>query len=182
VSPFSAWENFYVIVGSSAAALTGLQFVVVVLGAEASSIRGAELGAFGTPTIVHFCAVLLISAIISVPWHAVSSAGLALGASGVAGIIYMLVVIRRARRQAAGQKGYKPVMEDWLWHTAFPFIAYVTLLVAAITLRHDPPRSLLVIGVTALVLLFDGIHNAWDAVTYIATQGPRRTESPPGEK
>src|SRR5947208_3307375 len=31
VSPFAAWENFYVIVGSSAAALTGLQFVVVVL-------------------------------------------------------------------------------------------------------------------------------------------------------
>src|SRR5438309_6491238 len=134
-TPFSAWENFYVIVGSSAAALTGLQFVVVVLGAEARSIRGPELSAFGTPTIVHFCAVLLISAIISVPWHAVSSAGLALGASGLAGIIYMLVVIRRARGQSAGQKGYKPVLEDWLWHTAFPFIAYVTLLVASITLR-----------------------------------------------
>ena len=123
LSPFSAWENFYVIVGSSAAALTGLQFVVVVLGAEARSIRGPELGAFGTPTIVHFCAVLLISAIISVPWHAVASAGLALGASGLAGIIYMLVVIRRARGQSAGQKGYKPVLEDWLWHTALPFIA-----------------------------------------------------------
>ncbi len=146
VSPFSAWENFYVIVGSSAAALTGLQFVVVVLGAEA-----------------------------------VSSAGLALGASGVAGILYMLVVIKRARGQAAGQKGYKPVMEDWLWHTAFPFIAYVTLLVASITLRQDPLRSLLVIAATALVLLFDGIHNAWDAVTYIATQQPRHTEGPPGE-
>ena len=182
VSPFSAWENFYVIVGSSAAALTGLQFVVVVLGAEARSIRGPELGAFGTPTIVHFCAVLLISAIISVPWHAVSSAGLALGASGVAGILYMLVVIKRARGQAAGQKGYKLVLEDWLWHTAFPFIAYVTLLVASITLRQDPPRSLLVIAATALVLLFDGIHNAWDAVTYIATQQPRHTEGPPGEK
>jgi len=107
--------------------------------AEARSIRGPELSAFGTPTIVHFCAVLLISAIVSVPWHAVSSAGLALGASGLAGIIYMLVVIGRARGQSAGQKGYKPVLEDWLWHTAFPFIAYVTLLVASITLRQDPP-------------------------------------------
>src|SRR2546428_8120358 len=96
--PFSAWENFYVIVGSSAAALTGLQFVVVVLGAEARSIRDPELGAFGTPTIVHFCAVLLISAIISVPWHAVSSAGLALGASGVAGNPFMPVRLQRARR------------------------------------------------------------------------------------
>src|SRR3989442_12571276 len=182
LAPFAGWENFYVIIGSSAAALTGLQFVVVVLGAEARSIRGPGLGRFGTPTIGLFCAVLLIPAVISVPGHAVSSAGLALGASGVAGIVYMLVVIRRARGQAAGQKGYKPVLEDWLWHTAFPFIAYVTLLVAAITLRRDPPRSLLVIAATALVLLFDRIHNPWDAVPYIATQQPRQTQGPPGAK
>ena len=101
LSPFAAWESFYVIIGSSAAALTGLQFVVVVLGAEARSIRGPELSAFGTPTIVHFCVVLLISAILSVPWHAISSAGLVLGACGMAGIVYMLVVVRRARGQKA---------------------------------------------------------------------------------
>ncbi len=84
VSPFAAWENFYVIVGSSAAALTGLQFVVVVLGAEARSI-GPEVGAFGTPTVVHFCAALLISAILSVPWRAIANAGLALDAGGRSG-------------------------------------------------------------------------------------------------
>jgi len=178
VSPFSAWENFYVIIGSSAAALTGLQFVVVVLGAESRALRGPTVGAFGTPTIVHFCAVLLISAILSVPWRAVSSAGLALGASGVAGIVYMVVVIRRAR----GQKHYVPVMEDWFWHFTFPFIGYVALLVAALALGRDPAHCLLVIGATALLLLFIGIHNAWDAVTYIATQQPRHPEGPPERK
>jgi len=177
LSPFSAWESFYVIIGSSAAALTGLQFVVVVLGAEARSI-GPEVGAFGTPTVVHFCAVLLMSAILSVPWRAVSHAGLALGAVGVAGIVYMAVVIRRALRQ----KHYVPVLEDWLWHCTFPFIAYVTLLVAALLLRRDPPRCLLVIGAAALLLLFIGIHNAWDAVTYIATQQPQHREGPPDRK
>jgi len=171
VSPFAAWENFYVIVGSSAAALTGLQFVVVVLGAEARSI-GPEVGAFGTPTVVHFCAALLISAIASVPWRAVSNAGLALDAVGVAGIVYMAVVIRRALRPLR----YVPVLEDWLWHCAFPLVAYVTLLVAAFVLQRDPPRTLLVIGGTALFLLFIGIHNAWDAVTYIATQQPQHEE------
>ena len=174
LSPFTAWENFYVIVGSSAAALTGLQFVVVVLGAEARSI-GPEVGAFGTPTVVHFCAALLISAIVSVPWRAVSHAGLALDATGVAGIVYMAVVIRRA----FGQKHYVPVLEDWLWHCTFPLIGYVALLVAAVLLTRDPPLCLLIIGVTALLLLFIGIHNAWDAVTYIATQQPQHRE---GEK
>src|SRR5947207_12279511 len=170
-TPFSAWESFYVIIGSSAAALTGLQFVVVVLGAEARSI-GPEVGAFGTPTVVHFCAALLISAILSVPWRAISHAGLALDALGVAGIVYMAVVIRRALRPLR----YVPVMEDWLWHCAFPLVAYVTLLVAAVVLQRDPPRTLLVIGATALFLLFIGIHNAWDSVTYIATQQPQHEE------
>jgi len=174
LSPFTAWENFYVIVGSSAAALTGLQFVVVVLGAEARSI-GPEVGAFGTPTVVHFCAALLISAILSVPWRAVSHAGLALDATGVAGILYMAVVIKRA----FGQKRYVPVLEDWLWHCTFPLIGYMALLVAAILLTRDPPLCLLIIGVTALLLLFIGIHNAWDSVTYIATQQPQHRE---GEK
>src|SRR6059036_2404819 len=131
-APFSAWESFYVIIGSSAAALTGLQFVVVVLGAEARSV-GPEVGAFGTPTVVHFCLVLLVSAILSVPWRAVSHAGLALGAVGVGGMVYMAVVIRRAYRS----KGYVPVLEDWLWHCVFPLIAYVMLLAAALLLRRD---------------------------------------------
>ncbi len=157
MSPFSAWENFYVIIGSSAAALTGLQFVVVVLGAEARSLRAPTVGAFGTPTVIHFCAVLLISAILSVPWRAVSNAGLALGAAGVAGIVYMWIVIRRARRQ----KGYALVLEDWLWHFTFPLVAYVTVLVAALALGRDPGHWLLVIGTMALFLLFIGIHNAW---------------------
>ncbi len=178
LSPFSAWETFYVIIGSSAAALTGLQFVVIVLGTEARSTRSPTVGAFGTPTVVHFCAVLLIAAILSVPWRGVSSAGLALSASGVAGIVYMVIVIRRAREQ----KGYAPVLEDWLWHCTFPFIAYVALLVAALLLRRDPRHCLLIIGTTALFLLFIGIHNAWDAVTYIATQQPRYPDGPPEKK
>src|SRR2546423_5219722 len=91
---FNAWESFYVIIGSSAAALTGLQFVVVVLGAEARSL-GPEVGAFGTPTVVHFCAVLLMSAILSVPWRAVSHAGLSLAAVGVAGTESLQVVLPR---------------------------------------------------------------------------------------
>ncbi len=57
-----AWESFYVIVGSSAGALIGLQFVVITLIAE-SRMRstGHELAAFGTPTVLHFVAVLLIA-------------------------------------------------------------------------------------------------------------------------
>jgi len=176
VSPFDAWDNFYVIIGSSGAALTGLQFVVIALGAETAAGRRAEtVGAFGTPTVVHFCAALLISALLSMPWHVVSSAALAIGTCGVAGIGYALIVFRRARRQTA----YAPVLEDWLWHCAFPFIAYAALLVAALMLQRDAPHSLFVIAATALLLLFVGIHNAWDAVTYIAATRRPAEANPP---
>jgi hypothetical protein len=167
LSPLAAWESFYVITGSSAAALTGLQFVVIILGAQMNVLgRARTTRAFGTPTIVHFCAVLLISAILSAPWPALWSAGVGLGAAGMAGVVYALMVIRHARRQT----DYVPVLEDWLWHCVLPLIAYGAVLVAAVLLRRHPATSLFVIGATALLLLFTGIHNAWDAVTYIAFQ------------
>jgi len=175
-SPLAAWESFYVIVGSSAAALTGLQFVVIALihetGARRTSHR--EIDAFGTPQIVHFCAALLVAAILSAPWSALSKAGLATGATGVAGVIYTFIVIRRARRQ----KGYQPVFEDWLWHAALPLIAYTALAVAAAILRRSPVPALFVTGAATLLLVFIGIHNAWDTVTYIAIEGVR----PPKEQ
>ncbi|HEY3279009.1 MAG TPA: hypothetical protein VGJ83_00730 [Gemmatimonadales bacterium] len=164
-SPLGAWETFYVIVGSSAAALTGLQFVVIVLAAEARALVGAPaVQAFGTPTIVHFCIVLLISAIVSAPWPALSGPKLALGVCGAGGFVFALLVVRMARRQT----GYVPVLEDWLWHATFPLIAYFALFVAALLLPRHPESSLFAIGAAALLLLYIGIHNAWDAVTYIA--------------
>ena len=59
-SPLAAWDNFYVIIGSSAAALIGLQFVVIALLAETKwRTSTKEVDAFATPTIIHFAAALL---------------------------------------------------------------------------------------------------------------------------
>ena len=100
-----AWENFYIIVGSSAGTLTGLQFVVMALAAETEvNTDTGEVDAFGTPTIVHFCAVLLVSAILSMPWSEISLAAAVVGICGALGIGYTLIVIRRAGRT----KNYKP--------------------------------------------------------------------------
>jgi hypothetical protein len=163
--PLAAWESFFVIVGSSGAALTGLQFVVIALVAESrkrSTLR--EIDAFGTPTIVHFCAALLVAAVMSAPWHEVSSAAVALDACGAAGVGYVAIVARRARRQT----GYSPVLEDWIWHVALPIIAYGMLLFASLTVALHVTAALFIIAAMSLLLLFIGIHNAWDTVTYIA--------------
>jgi hypothetical protein len=170
----AAWESFYVIVGSSAAALTGLQFVVMTLIATDETQRSdsREVSAFGSPTVVHFCAVLLFAAILSAPWQLLASAGVVLTICGIAGIAYVGLVIRRAR----ATRLYKPVLEDWIWHAVLPLLAYATLLVAALSLHRHAASSLFAIGAASLLLLFIGIHNAWDTVTYVALDQSRRRE------
>ena len=163
--PLSSWESFYVIVGSSGAALTGLQFVVIALIADSRRRASfSEVNAFGTPTVVHFCAALIVSATLSAPWHTLSLAAILLGAIGVAGIGYLALVVRRARTQT----GYKPVWEDWLWHTILPLAAYFGFAVSGAVLSSHTAGALFTVGGMSLLLLLIGIHNAWDTVTYIA--------------
>ena len=160
----AAWENFNVIVGSSGAALTGLQFVVIALISETPGHGSSrEIRAFGTPTIVHFGAVLFIAAILSAPWERLSSVSLALTCCGIAGTVYGVITLRRVRRTE-----YQPVMEDWIWFILLPLIAYVAVFVSALLFRSFPRRMLFIISGAMLLLLFIGIHNAWDTVTYLA--------------
>lgn len=165
VRVLTGWESFYVIVGSSGAALIGLQFVVIVLIAEAHIKSTHEtIGAFGTPTVMHFAAALVISAVMSAPWETLGGVRIALLLVGLAGLIFSVNAIRRARRQT----GYKPVFEDWLFHTILPLVAYAVLFVFAILLVAHTTGAMFVIAGMALTLLLTGIHNAWDTVTYIA--------------
>jgi hypothetical protein len=180
----SKWESFYVIVGSSAGALTGLQFVVMAIVAERPGAGGhQEIAAFGTPNVVHFMAVLLIGSIISAPWEDLSHTAWVIGLFGLTGVIYTSVVTRRASRT----RRYQPVLEDWIFHVVLPFVSYLLLLGAAVTVtRYDTP-ALFTVGTASLLLLVVGVHNAWDTVTYLALDlgrdsGPQSEASPPAKQ
>ncbi len=167
--PLARWETFYVIVGSSGGALTGLLFVVVALAADrmrAAASRG--LGAFTSPSIVHFGCVLLISAIIMMPRDGLSSLAALLGLCALGGVAVTIMAIWRIARFDP----YQPVAEDWFWHGILPCASYVGLLVAAIILQRATQTALYVVASVVLVLLFVGIHNAWDAALYSAMYLP----------
>jgi len=160
----SAWESFYVIVGSSGGALIGLQFVVITLIAERRALATfGALSAFGTPTVVHFTYALVVSAIMSAPWPSLGPLSVVLGLCGVAGLVYGAIVIRRARRQT----DYKPVGEDWFWYAGLPCFIYAVLTISATVLQTYPQPALFAVGASAITLLLIGIHNAWDTVTHI---------------
>jgi hypothetical protein len=170
MTALAGWENFYVIVGSSAGALIGLQFVVLTLIAG-SPLASAQAGsAFATPTIMHFAAVLLLSAILSAPWHGIGAPAVLWGVVGVGGVVYAAIVARRMRAQTV----YRPDSEDWLFHVALPFAAYALLAAAAYAAHAHVLVAPFAAGAGVLLLLFIGIHNTWDAVTYHVFVAARR--------
>src|SRR5579883_3327432 len=163
MTPIAAWQNFYVIVGSSAGGLIGLQFVAMSLIANLPRRADAQAGAaFGTPTVIHLGAVLGLSALLCAPWDNPHAAGVAWGVAGLVGVIYAALVTRRMRRQTA----YKPEFEDWLFHALLPFAAYAALAGSGYAARLHLREAMFVVGAAVLVLLYTGIHNAWDALTY----------------
>jgi hypothetical protein len=163
--PLSEWGNYYVITGGAAAALTGLQFVVIALRTEAIEEAGeGAVRAFGSPTVLHFGAVLLVSTIMSIPRQSPASLVVCVAVTGLAGLAFSMRVLAMARRQRV----YQPVLSDWIWHVTMPCVAYASLVAAALALLWSPGLALDVVAAGSLLLLFIGIRNAWDSAVWIA--------------
>jgi hypothetical protein len=159
------WENFYIIVGSSAGALIGLMFVVITLMADMplTGIDEQASKVFTTPSVIHYSVVLFLSALISIPWSGVDIIAIFWGVAGVFGLLYIILVARRMRTQTM----YDPVFEDWLFHVLLPLAAYLLMAVAAGVAHVHERVALFSVGAASLILLFTGIHNAWDLVTHM---------------
>ncbi len=175
MSELAAWDSFYVIVGSAAGALIGLQFVVMTLIAGRPAATAEAGAAFGTPTIVHFSVVLLLSALLRAPWPTITPAAVLWGLIGFSGAAYTVIVARRMRAQTV----YPPDFEDWLLHVLLPLVAYAVLALAALAARGYTSEVLFVVGAAALLLLFIGIHNAWDAIVYHVFARRRNSNAEP---
>jgi hypothetical protein len=163
MAELNAWDSFYVIVGSAAGALIGLQFVVMTLIAERPQVGTLEAGrAFGTPTIIHFGCCLLVSALVRVPWPDLEVGALTGGVVGVCGLGYMALTVWRITHQTA----YRMDWEDKTFHVALPVFAYLLLTLSSVAATLYTRDAMFGVGVATLLLLFIGIHNAWDAVAY----------------
>jgi hypothetical protein len=172
--PLESWSNFYVIVGSSAGGLTGLTFVVIALIADAHAVRLTGLRAFISPTVVHFCSVLGIAALLSIPGQTPASMGLCLGAGGLVGVIYSVGTTMQLHRN---RPVYEPVAMDWIWNVLLPTLCYLMLLIAGTLAPSHAPAALYATAAVSLLLLI-GIHNAWDIAVWFTAERP----SGPGEQ
>jgi hypothetical protein len=159
------WGEFYVVIGAAAGVLVGLMFVVIALRSETGLRSLDAMEAYATPTVVHFATVLLVSGLLTVPKQSELSLAICLAATAVAGLAYTGWVGFQAMRITE----YADFLSDWVWRSALPGSGYVVLLIAVPMLFVDAEASLYIVAAASLLFLFAGIHNAWDAALWIAT-------------
>jgi hypothetical protein len=164
------WSSFYVMIGSSAAALTGLMFVVITLvnDSDRRTRRTPDgISTFSTPTVLHFCAPLFVAGTIAAPWETLRYPAIAIAALGAYGVVYISYLMVRSSRL----KSYRPDIEDWVWYSVLPFCVYVSMCAGGLGLLWVPSKALFAVGGASLFLIFIGIRNSWDVVTYLAVNG-----------
>jgi hypothetical protein len=103
------------------------------------------------------------------------SLSLGLGVAGVGGLVYGLIIGAIMRRHLSG---YIPVREDWLWHAILPTLAYGALLGMAFLMWRRVDQSLYGVAAISMLLLYIGIHNAWDVAVSVSLRKQQDSPSP----
>jgi hypothetical protein len=163
---FHEWDSFYLLIGSGAAALIGLLFVVVTLIAELEE-RRASLGAkiFISPTVFHLGVVLVLSAVALTPHMTGWAAAAITVVTGVVGGPYAALNGLRIHRRDIPDP---PHWSDEWCYGWLPALFYVALVMSALLVWREPEIGVYAFGLTLVALLLIAIRNAWDLVTYLA--------------
>jgi len=163
------WQNFYILISTASATLIGLMFVATSLAVglhRQYAEMDAGISAFNTPTMFHFCAVLVISAALTAPWQQVQSVRVLLGVVSLVGFVYLTFVSKRMQNVPE-----RPTpMHDWVWYLVLPLCAYIGLFITALALSLNPAIGLYFVGLALLLLLLISIRNAWDLVTFLVIE------------
>jgi hypothetical protein len=171
--PLHDWQNFYLLVGGAAATLVGLMFVAISLGSRLiteQSIPGLRV--FVTPTIIHFIYVLVIATVVMIPTLTRTPLGILLVFVGLLSFVNALRMVPYMRQQQREQGLDK---SDWVWYLIVPSISYLLFVGTGIDLLLGRDRALNGLAFASILLLVNGIRNAWDLVVWFAL----KIEPPP---
>lgn len=163
---FRGWENFYLIVGPSAAALIGLVFVVVTL-TNARDPEQLELGKqlYTSPIVWHLGVVLLLSCAAMAPSIAPRQFGVLTVAASLLGLGFGLRSAMGINRERL--TGADTLFDMW-WYGIVPALAYVALGAAGVAVIAGETWSATAMAAAIMALLLVSIHAAWDLVTFLA--------------
>ena len=168
---FEGWENFYLIVGPSAAALIGLMFVVVTL----NTGRGTDQAEWGkhlytSPIVYHLTVVVLFSCAAMVPDIPRLLVGGVTGIAALGGLAFGIrSTVGIAKRQPTGEDS----MFDMWWYGVAPTAGYVGLGAAATSLLMGEWFADDLLGAALVSLLLISVHAEWDLVTFLAPRAKK---------
>jgi hypothetical protein len=160
--PLAEWRDFYVMIGTASGAIVGATFIVATLAAGLES-RALGMRGFITPTAVHLGSVLVGSAILSAPTLTPLSLSILLGAGGIAGAIYSVVVASRIWMRNLDR-------DDRAFYAVLPVLAYAAIAAAAVIVHWTSVQALEILAVSLVALLVIGIRNAWDMASFMITR------------
>lgn len=168
--PLQVWHEFYFMVGTSAAALTGLMFVVVSINPDSVGRRPTSgTRGFVTPTMVFFTTAFVVSALLLVPALPQRSLTVLLITIGIGGIAYLLWTrVYYHWRHGFPDQAPTRDLEDLVFFVMLPFVSYALLCAAALGLWRDRGYGPATLAVATMLLVVIGIHNAWDLVIWMA--------------
>jgi len=162
-APLEHWHEFYLLVGTAAAALVALLFVAASIGVGIlSAERSAATRLYMSPVVVHFTIVLFVCAVGLVPSHTVPSFGLIIGTTGAIGLIYSgLLAIR-----VLNDRGID--FTDRLAYSIVPIVSYAAVVTAAVLAFRNFRRAPDLLAAAIMLLLIVNIRNAWDLALFMA--------------
>ena len=168
---FQAWENFYLIIGPSAAALIGLLFVVATLTSSLDRAKIARSNSlYMTPVVFHFAVVMVLSAAASIDSLPRQAMAVLAGACAVAGFVHAARICFAIQTRDTSEANH---WSDIHCYGGVPAALYAFLAGAAGAIWIGAPEAANLLGFTLLGLLLIAIRNAWDLVTFLA---PRHHE------
>jgi hypothetical protein len=177
---FEGWDNFFVLLGTAAAGLIGLLFVVVTLTTGLDRSRALRAGGiYMTPIAVHFGAVLSISACTLIP---------RLTPPQLAVLIALFTALGfcASMRTCFGivdfhKSADPPHWSDFWGYGAAPAAAYMLLAAGAAGVWRRADWAPYLLAAVLLVLLLVAIRNAWDLLTWMAPgRDAGQAGQPPG--
>jgi len=156
------WREFYLLVGTAAAALLALLFVAAPIGVGfLSPERMSRTRVFMSPVVLHFTAVLFTCSLGLVPSHTRASFAVLIAAGALAAAVYSIRMSVHVLEDSTID------LADKIFYGTVPVIAYAAALVAAGLVVLGLPHAADVLAGAVLLLLLVNIRNAWDLMLFL---------------
>jgi hypothetical protein len=161
------WLDFYLLVGTAAATLTGLMFVAVTFGSSLATRETAQISrAFLDPTYQHFVQILLTACLMTVPVVGWTVAGSLLVLVGLLRLMSLRRVFGQYR--AAQRRAGDVELSDWVMSIMLPLLCHLALVAIGMEFLRRKQIAVVSLAVVTMGLLFIGIHGAWELFVWMA--------------